>query len=272
MTFHRRALELFGQSEMGIDVERGTDIAQAAVAAGISLPAAVAEWFCVAEASPLWRAFARHDECLFRRRTGEPAAWWFGHAVRDTRTAGWWDVPAVCHDVRGWIAEPILPLMGECCGSWWWGVTLDGTADPRAVITHDEGETWEVCGTSFSTFVYSVLFDAAFDDPHGHVREIWLPDTQLYGPGRQKLREQFRVEPTTRVPYPHGSDLTERFSRDGQRVSVCNQTSPRGSSWRLWGATAELLLDLAVRVEEIHAGFGARLNDGVARNDSAISF
>ena len=98
------------------------------------------------------------------------------------------------------IPGTILPLMGECVGSWWWGVVLTGAADPPVVITGNEGETWDWGGPSFSGYVYAVLFDASLEDPSGCGRHVWLEGYHLYD--RQRLRGEFRVEPTTRVPFP----------------------------------------------------------------------
>jgi hypothetical protein len=215
----------------------------------------VAEWYCVPELSPVWRAFNRHDESLLRRREGEPKASWFGGPIRDEARGEWWGVPAVYHDIRGWVTDPVLPLLGECCGGWWWGVVLDRTADPRAVITHDEGETWDFCGTSFSAYVYAILFDGVFDSEHGYSRAVRLGDHHLYGRSRQQLREQFRVEPTTRVPFSHRAELTERFSRNDQRVSVSNLETPRCSSWQLWAKSWESFNDLVGRLSHIFPAF-----------------
>jgi hypothetical protein len=217
--FHRRALGLFGDPNLPLDRARGLAVTRLAAAAGVALPAAVAEWYSVPASSPVWRAFNRFDESILRCDGDDPARWWFGRPLgRDESAGAHWAVPPVCYDLRGWIPGPILPLMGECCGGWWWGVVLNGAADPPVVITHDEGETWDVGGPSFSSYVFATLFDATFDDPQGCGREVYLEGHRLEGPDRHRLRQRFRVEPASRVPYPFSSDLTEGPTRRGSGV------------------------------------------------------
>jgi hypothetical protein len=147
--------------------------------------------------------------------------------------------------------------MGECCGGWWWGVTLTGAADPPMVLTLDEGETWKLGAPSFSTNVYATLFDAVFFDPVACAHEVHLEGQHLEGATRLRLQEQFRIEPTTRVPYPFSSHLTDRYSREGQRVNVANLEVPTGlqtrpdSRWRLWAADEDGFHDLVRRLRNV---------------------
>jgi hypothetical protein len=211
LQFHQPALELFGHPDLPLDRDRGLAAARLAAAAGITLPAAVAEWYAVPTSSAVWRAFSRFDGSILLCEGDDPAKWWFGRpACRDELTGNPWAAPPVCRDPRGWIPDPILPLMGECVGTWWWGVALTGAADPPVVITRDEGETWDIGGPSFSRYVHAVLFDAALDDSHGYSRQVRLEGYSLGGPARDRLGEQFRIEPTTRVPFPYYSEITER--------------------------------------------------------------
>lgn len=203
------------------------------------MAAAVAEWLGVPEASPAWQTFCwreGREGCLLRPTTAGKVS----------------GVPAVCRDPRGWIADPVLPLMAERVGTWWWGVALTGAADPPAVLTCDEGETWDTCGPTFSGYVYTVLFDAAFHDPQGLSREVWL-EAGVWGDLRA-LRAEFRAEPTSREPPGRRPDLTERYSGDGQRVSLCHEIAPAGEPFRrvsllrLWAANEERFRDLGDRI------------------------
>lgn len=258
MEFHQRALELLGDPHLLLDRARGLAATRLAASAGVALPEAVAEWYCVPTASAVWRAFSRYDESMIRCEGDDPARWWFGRpAERGESATTPWAMPPICHDPRGWIPGPILPLMGECVGTWWWGVVLTGAADPPVVITNNEGETWAWGGPSFSGYVYAVLFDASLAAPSGCGRHVWLEGYHLHGADRHRLREEFRAAPTTRVPYSHYSELTERFAREGQRVSTCNLNVPAGyghrgdSEWWLWAATEVEFGDLVGRLSAV---------------------
>ncbi len=255
MQYHRRALELFGVPDLPPDRARGLAVARLGEAAGVALPGAVAEWYGLPADSPPWRAFDRLDESILLCEGGDPARLWFGRPLRAGEAQGpHWALPPVCRDPRGWVPWPVLPLAGECCGGWWWGVALTGAADPPVAVTHDEGDTWDWGGPSFSAYVSGVLFDASFDDPRWCGREARLEGHRLEGADRHRLLDEFRAEPATRVPYPFAADLVERFSRDGQRLSVCHRQVPAGSrlrpdtEWRLWAAGEVEFRDLVGRL------------------------
>ena len=254
MDFHHRTLDLVGQRDLRLDRERGAVAARIAAAAGIALPAAVAEWYCVPEAAPLWKSFCRGDTPIIRRLEGAPQEVWRGRAVRDDVTREVWMVPAIYHDLRGWVTSPVLPLMSEIYSTWWWGVVLDGTPDPRvAMCWYDEGDTWDYCGASFSEYVFSILFDNPLYgyDEDGFRREVSLGG-HLGSELRRLLLKEFRVGPTTREFPPGG--FTERFWESGQRFSFQNIDlggAQRYSSWRLWSSSNAGFTNLVDRLSRI---------------------
>jgi hypothetical protein len=266
MDFHRRTLELFGPPGLLPDRARGASAVQVAAAFGITLPPAVAEWYCVPEDSALWNAYCGHlavhtVPILKRLRTfGDnleaAESVWLGSGVRDELSNDWWEVPSVFTDQRSWMAEPILPLMSEIYSSWWWGVLLDGTADPRVAITYDEGQTWDLCGPSFSSYVFAVLFDAVLHHPAGFGRDVQI-EVRVSGEHRDRLRQEFRQEATTRDVPPSRDVFIERYARDGQRFRFVNGNEPsyRCSYWRLWASNRDGFAELVVRLNRVFPAF-----------------
>jgi hypothetical protein len=275
MDYHRRTLELFRPLGLLPDRARGATAVRIAAALGITLPPAVAEWYCVPEDSALWSAYCGHPgvhntPILRRLRTlGDkleaPQRVWLGCGVRDELSNDWWELPAVLTDRRGWLTEPVLPLMSEIYSSWWWGVVLDGTADPRVAITHDEGETWDFCGPSFSSYVFAILFDAALDHPAGFGRAVQI-EAQVHGERRDRLRQEFRQEATTRDLPPGREAFFERYSGDGQRLRFvnANEHPSRSSYWRLWASSRDGFAEMVARLSRVFPAFTG-LNPGKGR-------
>jgi hypothetical protein len=266
MDFHRRTLELFGPPGLLPDRARGATAVRVAAASGITLPPAVAEWYCVPEESALWTIYCGqrvvHTVPILNRlrafgdKLEAAQSVWSGRGVRDELTNDWWEVPSVFTDRRGWMTEPILPLMSEIYSTWWWGVVLDGTADPRVVITYDEGETWDLCGPSFSSYVFAVLFDAVLHDPAGFGRDVQIQD-RVSGEHRGRLRQEFHQEATTRDEPPFRDVFFERYSRDGQRIRFVNGNEPsyRSSYWRLWAPNRDEFVALVARLSRVFPEF-----------------
>jgi hypothetical protein len=247
MKFHRKALELFGQPDLPLDSARGAAAVRSAAALDVALPAAVAEWYCVPEQSELWRNW--YAGCH------APAVWQKAGTncmVRpdppgDNDYREWWVNPPVRRDLKEWVKGPILPLMCENQGCWWWGVLLDGAPDPPAVISYDCGDTWDTCADAFSTYVYAIVFDVTLFSPSGFRRDFRVEEC-VCGERRRALREEFRIEPTTRGAGCVSGVFTERFSRPGQRFSFWNHPEHQFSCWRLWAADTTAFSDLAGRL------------------------
>jgi hypothetical protein len=262
MKFHGKTFELIGHPDLPLDPARGASAALEAVALDIDLPAAVAEWYCVPELSQLWRWYSGEHSAAAWQKAKKTAVirydptdeesyydpglnyhdWWISHHEC-------WLNPPVCRDLSGWVKGPILPLMVENQGCWEWGVVLDGSADPSAVISFGGG-TWDNCAESFSTYVYARIFDAAPLGPATVSRHLRVEEC-VGEQHRLALREMFRIEPTTRGAGCVSGVFTERFSRPGCRFSFCNLYEHRFSLWTLSAADTDGFLDLVSRLGSI---------------------
>lgn len=259
MKFHLRTLELFGQPDLPLDPGRGAAVGRAAAALGVELPTAVAEWYTVPVGSDLWRRWYAgiNAPAVWRESaTGCMVAPSGDDSYRE------WEVnPPVRRDSRGWVTRPILPLMCEHQGAWEWGVALDGTADPPAVISYDQGDTWDFCCESFSAYVYATVFDQGLSDPAGVGRDVGF--TALSPTHRRALRAEFQPGPTTRGGYEE-HEFAARFSRRGQRVRVAEAGGRASSRWRVWAADSAGFVDLVAWLERLLPGLGRLIGGRVA--------
>jgi hypothetical protein len=243
MEFHRRTLELYDRPDLALEPGRGAAVRRAAAAAGFRLPESVADWYGVPEASGLWEWYRASDSPAVTYLAGERQGWWDqtyvggGSLVRDEGRGGWWVVPAPREDLRGWIRGPILPVVYESQGCCWWGVCLDGTADPPvAVCRGDQGDLWDHHARSFSDFVLARAFDRSLCHPREAGRTVYL-EGDITGEQLGSLRAEFRVGPTTR---DEEGRLTQRYSGDGQRFSLMVLgPGQRSSVWHLWATGPE---------------------------------
>lgn len=267
MNYHRRALELIRRPDMPLDPARTAAVASGAIAVGVSLPAAVAEWYSVPDRSDLWRWYCgEHAPAIWRPGAelavvgAHPTSEEAHRDQRDDYHVWWlsqcevWVNPPVTYDQREWVKGPILPLMLENQGCWEWGVVLDGTPDPPAVISFGGG-AWDICAASFSTYVYARLFDAAPLSPGGVGQHVRVEEC-VAERHRRAIREEFQIEPTTRGAGCVAGVFTERFSRPGQRFSFCNLDDQRFSLWSLSAADPAGLSDLIRRLSSILPALG----------------
>jgi hypothetical protein len=238
--FHRRALDLFDQPNLPLAPDRGARARQAATASGVRLPASVVEWYGVPEASALWRGFAWSDHPAVSFHRGERQPWMEAaerggdSLIEDEREWGWWWVPRPREDVRGWVREPVLPVLYETQGCCWWGVPLDGSDDPPVTLCRgDQGDLWDDHAGSFSDFVCARLFDWSLGLAEGARREVYLPGA-MRGDELRAMKAGFRAEATTRDDI---GQFSYRFSRPGQWCSV-TVLGPdcRSLGWRLWAS------------------------------------
>jgi hypothetical protein len=157
--------------------------------------------------------------------------------LEDKKCEGWWQIPRPREDVRGWIRQPILPVVYETQGCCWWGVPLDGSDDPPVVVgEYDRGEQWDYFAGSFSEFVLARVFDTSMYYS-GETKRTVEVDADVNGNQLRALRAQFQVEPTTRL----GDHLfIHRFSGEGRRFCLTirgrDTRSAGSSSWELWAA------------------------------------
>jgi hypothetical protein len=252
--YHQKTLKLVEGYDVSFDPARAAATALGAEAAGVLLPASVAEWYGVPARSVLWQwysgehwpaawgkedgAYDPDDDLFPTDRREDYHAWWLSHR-------GFWFDPPISHDLRGWVNWPILPLMDENQACWQWGVVLDGTHDPPAVITSGDG-IWDTCADSFSTYVYSLIFDAAPIGPVEVSRHFRVKEC-VTARHRYAMREEFQIEPTTRGSGCRTGVFTERFSRPGQRLKFCNDEHG-ASDWSLSAADLSALSDLIGRL------------------------
>lgn len=257
--FHPRTLELFGPPGFSLDPERGTWVSQLAARSGVRLPAAVAEWYCVPEASTLWKWFKASDYPAIGFHPGERQPWMESaqsegdSLIEDRHSQGWWFVPRPREDVRGWIRSPILPVVYETQGCCWWGVPLDGSDDPPVVVCEgDQGDHWDHFAGSFSDFVLARVFDLA-SYYSGETRRMVEVDADVSADQLRALRARFQPGPTTR----DGDRLfTHRFLADGQRFSLMvmrrDNRSTGYSLWQLWAADPDRFRTLVATLSETY--------------------
>lgn len=233
--FHQRTLDLLSQPELPLDFERGAAVERAAAAVGITLPRSVVEWYCVPEESALWQLYKGEHY---------PVVWLPKHDGYKRQVQ-----PSKLYEPRQWIKAPIVSLQHENQGCWSWGVVLDGTADPPAVISFD-GDTWDICAESFSMYVYSIIFDNASYGP-GSVGKDFRIEECVHGEQRRMLRKEFRLEPTTRGAGCLARVFTERFSGSDQRFSFVNLDEHRFSLWRICAGSESSFEGLVGRLSRI---------------------
>jgi hypothetical protein len=247
MKYHQRTLELIGRLDLPLDPARGAAAAHDAAGVGVTLPAAVAEWYCVSDRSDLWRWYScEHSPAVWRKEGTHSMV--RSHPETEGDYREWWVNPPIRRDLSEWVKGPILPLMCENQACWEWGVVLDGTPDPPAVISF--GGTWDTCADAFSTYVYAILFDTAPLGPAAVGRHVRVEEcvTERH---RRALREAFRIEPTTRGAGCVPGVFTERFSRPGKRLNFFNSTDCRFSCWALGAADADRFAELLREVGSI---------------------
>jgi hypothetical protein len=244
MNYHRKTLELIGCPNLPLDMARGTAALRDAATIGVGLPTAVVEWYCVPEQSDLWHWYSGEHAPAAWRKAGVRAV-----PASDDDYREEWINPPVYRDLREWVKGPILPLMSENQGCWMWGVVLDGAPDPPAVISFD-GEVWDICADSFSTYVYALIFDDALLGPAGVGRELRIEEC-VSDKHRRALRREFQVEPTTRGAGCLSGTFTERFSRPGQRFSFANLCEHRFSCWTAWALDPASFSDLVDRLSRV---------------------
>jgi hypothetical protein len=276
MRYLRKALELVGCPDALLDPVLGAAATREAAAGGVNLPAAVVEWYCIPDDSDLWRWYASdHSPAIWRRDGAKRVVPEPAEGEYCEPWLHWWVNPAVCYDLTGWVNAPILPLMDETQGCWMWGVVLDGTPDPRVVISFGGGP-WDTCADSFSSFVYALLFDWSPLGPAGVARRVHIEE-RVTDRHRRLLREEFRSEPTTRTVACAPMGFTERYSRPGQRVSYNQSDYSRFSHWELSATDPATLEDLVGRLGRIVPALNGRSperfpEDGVDDRGEEIPF
>jgi len=203
MFYHRRTFERL--------LRRPVPNPDPALAAALPpLPASVREWYSLTNAIH-WLTNYGNDDCAIHPRD-------FDHhimRVASNRQVCFADDLPKRHRIEGADARVFLV---ENQGACWWAFT-DAHEDPPVYVTYrPPPEDWKLTAASFSTFVYTRLFD------HLHFFEEGFFHTEVTGPIPEStfnyLAANFKAEPATR----HVEGWEERrYSRGEQRVTVSGQ-------------------------------------------------
>jgi hypothetical protein len=221
LRYHRKTFDLLGQepavSERAVEL-----LAAAEQRCGKALPAAVREWYSIRGSKGILATYSNQDLPVGVEELGAPTA------------AAQGPSPEL-------LSEGYLVIMCENQGVCWWAVRLDGSEDPPVVVAvhPSPAPTWEPCAETFSSFVYTLVWDwQGWDWP-------WLnaQDQELTPRDFEFLRERFVELPTT---YGWPGRRNYRFSRADQRVLIWSAEGQ--ADWKLRACSPESLLELATEL------------------------
>ena len=201
---------------------------------GVTIPAAVAEWYTLGGADAVEVLAGSNDDYALRiEELGEPFDGWGGGR-------------------RDFIREGLLVIRIENQGVCYWAVPLDDGDDPRVLVEVDSPPDrllWQLHAPSFSAYVFTLGWDRlAFGLPYG----LAAQDQPLGERDLALLEQRFVPQPST---YAWPGRVNYRFERGDQRVMVWNADGfepddPRAefggqADWWLHAGTATSLASLA---------------------------
>lgn len=228
--FHAASLELLGWPPT-VDTAAGKAIARQERRTGVSIPAAVAEWYALPGATDLRLC---GDRVVGIDELGEPLDGW-GTGTRD------------------FAGEGLLIIRVENQGVCHWAVPLDEGDDPRVLVEVDsrpDNVIWRPYSPSFSEYVFTLAWDSlAASLPFA----LAAQDGPLDEADLALLKARFTRRPST---YSWPGRINYRFERGDQRVTVWNSEGfddddPRAAfnfdqaDWTLQAGTADSLAALA---------------------------
>lgn len=195
--FHQRSLDFFREEVVAKD---SRDLDTCAKRLGIDFPASFREWYALRQLTQLL-------ECGGGDHLYKPSS----YELRESKGA------------------PVVVFMGENQTVYRWGVSLDGSTDPPVVVKlYDAPPTrWLHCTDTFSTFIYTVVFDTQhLVAPGSDYGRTWIGEQfpQLSADDLAFLLREFQEEPST---YGLPAPLTCRCSGGwNQRIVINNYDEP----------------------------------------------
>jgi len=219
LRFHQATCQLLAMSPVVDEAARAV-IDDRERRLGVSIPAAVAEWYGLRGAVDVL-AGANGDHPRSAARLGEPSGNW-GGAPRDL------------------VREGLLVVCTENQAVCHWAVPLDEGPDPQVLVERgDSGQepVWQHHAPSFSDYVFALAWDrVAFALPYG----LAAQDVPLRTEDVGRLERGFVQRQRT---YAWPANTSYRFERPEQRVVIWD--GDRQADWWLLAATEQALASLA---------------------------
>jgi hypothetical protein len=183
---------------------------------GIAFPDSVREWYSLEDAAGLLGSYSNDDWPIDVSQLGEPFENWFGQGERD------------------FLSQNLLILMHENQGVCNWAIKLTGDPDPPVVNeeTSAPGAVWLPCADSFSTFIWSQIWDRVGSETVG----VDANGVELLAKDLELLKSCFDQRPTT-WGWPGRSNY--RFENSDGRIIVYDgeDRGRGGADWHVYART-----------------------------------
>ncbi|WP_354637329.1 hypothetical protein [Kitasatospora camelliae] len=209
LRFHGRSADLAGM-DLTVSAEARAALDRFEAVHGRAAPAAVREWFSLAQGAPVLREFGNDDAVFDADRLGREELYYWPEDDEE------W--PDGVEEQEERTIDPVgslglLPFMVENQGVWVLAVRLDGSEDPPVVISFDDvtpSATWHPHADRFSDLVHARIWDAPV---HRDGVTLLLDEAVEPSALLETLRRDF-------TPGPATVDGTLRYHRDGDRQRV----------------------------------------------------
>jgi hypothetical protein len=228
LLYHQATLELLHEhpyiSEVAVE-----DLDRLQRKRNIKLPASVREWYSLQQAVAWLDEYSNDDYAVPIDQLGEVERYW---------EAGHW------HEID-LAQQGLFPILAENQYVCTWAIQLNGTDDPPVVVSFENTmpfAKWEPYAESFSTFVYTRVWDyqVIFSDATLWGNALFFPDELHF------LQTHFTAEPQT-FTYP--TPVTYRCSKGTQRVLLWCDGVQMPPQWFLSAASKEEWVLLTQTVE-----------------------
>ncbi|RZU53364.1 SMI1/KNR4 family protein SUKH-1 [Krasilnikovia cinnamomea] len=231
LRYHQRAVALDGVEPV-VSAEADALLDRLEARHGVTLPAAVREWYRLEGAVEMLRRRANGDHPYKVEDLGNIEVYHFDSEELEEEEERTYDP----------VADGLLPVMVENQGVWYWAVRLDGSDDPEVVAAMDEvapHSEWQPFASSFSDFALIRVWDDPGDAGcrlSGRSRGLEPDELAGMGAALERLPDTFKH--------------MKRFEgRDGrQRIQLVDLGSDKWSLELLWAETEELLAELVTTV------------------------
>jgi hypothetical protein len=189
----------------------------------ITFPASVREWYSLEGAVQFLYLYSNDDSPLKIEELGEPFDDWYGGGPKN------------------FLSEKLLLFMQENQGVCNWAIRLDDGPDPPVVVEVSTAPNpeWLPCADSFSTFVWSQIWDRSQHEVDVSAQEIELLEVDL-----RFLRSNFHQLHTT---YGWPGSVNYRFESKNATILIWDGKD-RGVDWFLSAPSAAELKELLAKV------------------------